>query len=164
MYTVDRNKLVQPIAKQYGGPSKTNRTSICPSSSTPEYIYEGSEISLSKIYLSIAALSTIVKIYRNNLRVHWQMNGQKKKKKWEKNKILSSYNEEGIPAVRNYFHKSCQLPLAIAWPNCKAIAGQFPDSKDLQSFEFILGPSIFVVLYFTMPAIHMSDLMLIKYK
>lgn len=72
-------KLVQPIAKQYGGPSKTNRTAICPSSSTPEYIYEGSEISLSKIYLSIAALFTIVKIYRNNLRVHWQMNGQKKK-------------------------------------------------------------------------------------
>ena len=32
-----------------------------------EYIYE---ISLSKIYLSIAALFTIVKIYRNNLRVH----------------------------------------------------------------------------------------------
>ena len=64
------------------------------------------------------------------------MNGQKKKKKVRKNKILSSYNEEGIPAVRNYFHKSCQLPLAIAWPNCKAIAGQFPDSKDLQSFEF----------------------------
>lgn len=67
LYTVDGNVNCVANSKQYGGPSKTNRTSICPSSSTPEYIYEGSEISLSKIYLSIAALSTIVKIYRNNL-------------------------------------------------------------------------------------------------
>jgi len=74
------------------------------------------------------------------------MNGQKRNVR--NNRILSSYNEEGIPAIRNYFQKSCQLPLAIAWPNGKALAGQFPGSKDLQSSGFTSS------FYFSCPLLH----------
>ena len=73
------------------------------------------------------------------------MSGQKNVRN---NRILSSYNEEGIPAIRDYFHKSCQLLLAIAWPNCKVIVGQFPGYKGLQFSGFTSS------FYFSYPLLH----------